>query len=52
MGLALMVAGTFGDDLLGIDNQIVDFGALALVIVGFSLAFGGIERSPDKGDRG
>jgi hypothetical protein len=39
-----MVAGTFGDNLLGIENEITKFGFLALVIIGFALAYDGIQR--------
>lgn len=50
VGLVLMVVGTFGDDLLNLSSQFVEFCSFALVIVGFSLAFSGIERSASKGD--
>ena len=39
-----MVCGTFADKVVPVNSEIVDFGLLALVIIGFALAYDGITR--------
>ena len=48
VGLFLMVLGTFGDNLFNVNHQFIDYASFALVIIGFTLAYGGIERRKPK----
>lgn len=44
VGFGLMLVGFFGDNILPIQNQVVEFLFLAVAIIGFALAYDGVER--------
>ena len=43
--MILMIVGTFGDNILRLHGQIIEYGSIALVVVGFALAYDGVERT-------